>query len=127
MHLFSEFQEIWEMGGAKKCYQFRANFFWADGTGPGSIGGLAVTLSSKRSKSRAKSIREADCVRWISHFRPCSFWTVGTLDLAGSTGNDGPGGHKHPSAPGSAPREPSGILIKLGIDMSIRTGISFEW
>ena len=29
----------------KKCYQSRANFFWADGTGPGSIGGLAVALS----------------------------------------------------------------------------------
>ena len=34
-----------ENGGCpKKCYQSGANFFWADGTGPGSIGGLAVAL-----------------------------------------------------------------------------------
>ena len=29
----------------KKCWQSRANIFWANGTGPGSIGGLAVALS----------------------------------------------------------------------------------
>ena len=34
--------EKWEIG--KKCWHVRANFFWADGTGPGSIGGLAVAL-----------------------------------------------------------------------------------
>ena len=28
----------------KNCWQSRANFFWADGTGPGSIGGLAGAL-----------------------------------------------------------------------------------
>ena len=45
----------------------------------------------KTSKSSAKTTREADCVRWISHFRPCSFWTVGTPGLPRATGNDGPG------------------------------------
>ena len=75
----------------KKCKQSGANFFWADGTGPGSIGGLAVALSSKRSKSLAKNTRVADLVSWISHFRPCSFWTAGTPGLPRATGNDGPG------------------------------------
>ena len=78
-------------GGPKNCYQSGANFFWADGTGPGSIGGLAVALFSKRSKSHAKSIRVPECGTWISHFRPCSFWTAGTPGLPRATGNDGPG------------------------------------
>ena len=75
----------------KKCYQSAANFFWADGTGPGSIGGLSVALSRKRCSSLAKRSDVADSVSWISHFRPCSFWTVGTPDLPRATGNDGPG------------------------------------
>ena len=45
----------------------------------------------KRSESLAKSAREADLVSWISHFRPCSFWTAGTPGLPRATGNDGPG------------------------------------
>ena len=45
----------------------------------------------KTSRSSAKSAREQHLVRWISHFRPCSFWTVGTPDLPRATGNDGPG------------------------------------
>ena len=75
----------------KFCLQSGANFFWADGTGPGSIGGLAVALSSKRSKSSAKSARVPHFFSWISHFRPCSFWTAGTPGLPRATGNDGPG------------------------------------
>ena len=34
---------IWEI--EKKCWHGRANFFWADGTDLGSIGGLAAALS----------------------------------------------------------------------------------
>ena len=45
----------------------------------------------KRSKSLAKTTREAYLVRWISHFRPCSFWTAGTPGLPRATGNDCPG------------------------------------
>ena len=45
----------------------------------------------KTSESGMKSSREPDFLRWISHFRPCSFWTVGTPDLPRATGNDGPG------------------------------------
>ena len=95
MDIFSAFRGVsgnLENGGCpKNCYQSGANFFWADGTGPGSVGGLAGALSSKRSKSRAKSTRVAYFPSWISHFRPCSFWTVGTPGLPRATGNDGPG------------------------------------
>ena len=45
----------------------------------------------KTSRSSAKSTREPDSLRWISHFRPGGFWTVGTPDLHRATGNDGPG------------------------------------
>ncbi len=45
----------------------------------------------KQCSSRTKDARVPDCVRWISHFRPCDFWTVGTPDLHRATRNDGPG------------------------------------
>ena len=49
MDIFSAFPGVsgnLENGGCpKNCYQSGANFFWADGTGPGSIGGLAGELS----------------------------------------------------------------------------------
>ena len=45
----------------------------------------------KISDSHAKSPREQHLVRWISHFRPCSFWTAGTPGLPRATGNGGPG------------------------------------
>ena len=45
----------------------------------------------ERSKSLAKTTRVHHLVSWISHFRPCSFWTAGTPGLPRATGNDGPG------------------------------------
>ena len=45
----------------------------------------------KRCSPSAKTSREPDSISWISHFRPCVFWTVGTLDLRRATRNDGPG------------------------------------
>ena len=45
----------------------------------------------KTSESLAKSARGAEWFRWISHFRPCLFWTAGTPGLPRATGNDGPG------------------------------------
>ena len=45
----------------------------------------------KTSRSSAKSSRGADFLSWISHFRLCSFWTVGTPDVHRATRNDGPG------------------------------------
>ena len=45
----------------------------------------------KTSRSSAKDARVPDFGSWISHFRPCSFWTAGTPGLPRATGNDGPG------------------------------------
>ena len=39
----------------------------------------------------AKTPDVPDFVRWISHFRPCDFWTVGIPDAHRATRNDGPG------------------------------------
>ena len=48
------------------------------------------------------------------------FWTVRTPGMHRATGNDGPGWHKHPSAPGNAPRETYGILIKSAVAQQLR-------
>ena len=45
----------------------------------------------KTSDSHAKTTRVHELVSWISHFRPCSFWTAGIPGLPRATGNDGPG------------------------------------
>ena len=91
-HFFPEFWEIWKMENRKK------NVGWAEQTFSErmeEIWGQSVGWRSryvwKTSKSHAKSTREAHSVRWISHFRPCDFWTVGTPDLHRATRNDGPG------------------------------------
>ena len=81
----------------------------------------------KTSRSSAKTTRAPDSVSWISHFRPGGFWTVGTPDVARAMRNDGPGWQQDSRVPGNASRDTCGILIKPGIDMSIRNGISFEW
>ena len=75
----------------------------------------------------AKTSRVHHWFSWISHFRPCDFWTVGTPDVHRATRNDGPGWQQDSRVPGNAARDACGILIKPGIDMSIRNGISFEW
>ena len=128
MHLFSEFQEIQKMGDAKKNVS-NAERTFSERMEP--VRGQSVAWRSryvrKTSKSSAKSPDIAHSVSWISHFRPGGFWTVGTPDVHRATRNDGPGWQQDSRVPGNASRDTCGILIKSGIDMSIRNGISFEW
>ena len=61
--------EKWEV--PKNCYQSRVNFFWADGTGPGSIGGLAVALSPETVLVPREKYA---CCRFVSLDIPFSTW-----------------------------------------------------
>ena len=80
------------MGGAKKIVT-NAERTFSERMEP--VRGQSVAWRSryvrKTSKSSAKTPRAPHLVRWISHFRPCDFWTVGTPDLHRATRNDGPG------------------------------------
>ena len=77
------------MGGAQKKVSNPEQTFSGR---MGLVRGQSVAWRSryvrKTSKSSAKTTRGADLVSWISHFRPCSFWTP---DLHRAMGNDGPG------------------------------------
>ena len=80
------------MGGAKKNVGNSEQTF----SGPmepirGESVAWRLRYLLKTSESHAKSARVAECRSWISHFRPCSFWTAGTPGLPRATGNDGPG------------------------------------
>ena len=59
------------------------------------VWGQSVAWRSRYTRKRcsfsAKSARVQHSFRWISHFRPCDFWGVGTPDLHRATRNDGPG------------------------------------
>ena len=84
---FRSFRKFGKWEVPKKLLAIRSKLF----LGGWHRSGVNRAPSSKRSKSRAKSTREADFPSWISHFRPCSFWTAGTPGLPRATGNDGPG------------------------------------
>ena len=80
------------MGDAKKIMRTAGQTF-SERMEP--VRGQSVAWRSryprKTCSSRMKTPRVADFPRWISHFRPGGFGTVGTPDLRRATRNDGPG------------------------------------